>query len=104
MAGGEVKKGRRNPMYLCPVPGTNCHGTVGGSKTEKVKYHSSPDLVRLCETQYLISQGYKKISSREFISPTSGAIMVLSKKAARAKPGKGAFYMAGKHGQKIQVW
>lgn len=78
-------------MLICPCPINKCKGTL--NQKDGSRFHSTDDQIRACQTKYLLEQGYKRKSAREFINPESGRILVLCKKAARAKPGKAGRYM-----------
>jgi hypothetical protein len=80
-------KGKQATRFVCSTPVDKCRGASG--ERDKIKVHSTMDQVRSCTVNYLLSLGYKKLSSREFENPETGSILVLNKKPLRSKPGKG---------------
>jgi hypothetical protein len=73
-----------NRAYMCGVPRDKCcgslsQGTQGMGKA--INVHSSPVEAFNCYANYLISQGYERIGSREFRPPNGGPIQVLTKKS-----------------------
>jgi len=80
-------KGRRSVRFVCGTPPKEgCTGLAGYNNLFRV--HSSQEQVMQCKVAYLLRQGYKKLSPREFEDPVTGRILVLFKKAERSKPGK----------------
>ena len=99
VAGTEKIKGRRQTQYICSTPYDKCYGKNPKSK-EKFRMHSTPEQVKACLRNYLLSQGYERLGPREFKNPETGSILLLSKKPTRAKPGK-TEYMIPNHNGKI---
>lgn len=97
----EGSKGRSTLMFVCPCPYVSCSGIP--DKQGRYRFHSSPEAVAACQKQYLIKQGYKQISRREYQNPETGSILVLSRRPARAKPGKGQRQM-GKSAAPIKAF
>ena len=78
---------KQTTLFACATPVNYCTGKrnkAEGSTT--VGLHASQEECISCKGQYLQKQGYVKKSKREWICPDSGRIMVLSRKAPRAKP------------------
>lgn len=84
------KKARRQTAYICPVPFSACKGTP--DKQRRHTFHFTSEAIRDCQKKYLTSHGYKRLSSREYLTP-EGRILVLNKKVVRAMPGKIDRYM-----------
>lgn len=108
---GGVKK-KRAIRFACCTPAKHCNGSLTG---DGLKNHSSSIEVHKCQGKYLVSQGYKKLSKREYKAPDIlnedgnvievGPVLVLNKKAARSKGGKADRYMRGNQmDQKIRSW
>lgn len=96
---GGMKKKRR-AMFACCTPSQECSGKM--SKETGVKFHGSTKEVQQCEGHYLLKQGFKKLNRRAFVDPETGYVRILTRKAARAKPGKETRYMA--RPLRIRVW
>lgn len=77
--------------FVCPVPADKCSGgncPADDVRDKTAKVHPDPASVRACERRYLLSQGYKQLGAREFLTP-QGTILILARKPGmRAKPGK----------------
>ena len=75
----------------CPVPMSHCSGgkyVADDVRDKFAKCHMDYSEVLKCQGRYLISLGYKRRASREFLSP-DGTILILSRKPGLlAKPGK----------------
>jgi hypothetical protein len=95
-----VRVGKVSVMFFCPVPSAFCTGRKAG-KEPGVKCHNSVEEVRRCEKNYLEKLGYKRLGPREFETP-QGSILILSKKPARMRPGKGTRYMS--RPEKVLPW
>jgi hypothetical protein len=94
-------KGRRPMMFSCMSPPEHCNGRKSLEKNATFRGHSTFDQCRACTRAYLIKQGYKQLSTREFQPPPDPVtgetqpVLVLDKKPSRMKPGKVANgYMA----------
>jgi|SRR5579863_5313385 len=83
--------------YICQTPKDCCNGGKGGTsqglnRKNSMKMHSTPQEAFNCYAQYLVSQGYERLSSREFRQP-EGGILVLTKPCrygGRLRRGKSA--------------
>jgi len=81
--------------FVCGTPDAYCSGniTVMTGVKSKSKSHSSSRDAFKCYANYLIKvKGYKRIGSREFINPETGAVLVISKESKHGTPlrsGKG---------------
>jgi len=85
------RRGKRSPQYICPVPKEHCSGRNTG---DGGRVHVSHDGVKKCQAHYYTAvKGYTKVGSRDFAPADGGPILVMSKKATRAKPGKSDRYM-----------
>ena len=80
--------------FLCPTPKSHCCGSNGNYSAsldkQKIKKHGSPEEAMKCYAAYLISEGYERISPREF-RKEGEPIMVLTKVSrfgARLRSGK----------------
>lgn len=100
-ATGQERPQRRTPAFCCGTPGSHCSGKKVTDHGSGATTHSSQDQVASCMRRYLLSQGYTQLTTRTFLPPVDkngnqGSIVVLNKKAPRAKPGKVAgSYLAG---------
>lgn len=81
-------------MTICPTPNDKCSGLVmiynGGLGHCKQKVHRYPYESFECYVNYLLSQGYQRINSRDFLSP-NGTIRNLTKPSrfgGPCRPGK----------------
>lgn len=72
---------KRKPyMHTCGVPKDQCSGTnsrVNMALGTSRKLHQSPDDAFRCHQRYLIGQGFKQLSPREFLTPDG--VRVLTK-------------------------
>lgn len=78
--------------FICPVPVNVCKGSPlgAGSGKGKARYHGDDRQVRACQATYLMSQGYERISAREFRPVKGGEVLVLSKRPGTpVRTGKG---------------
>lgn len=83
--------------YICQTPKDHCKGGKGGTsqalnRKNAMKMHSTPQEAFACYASYLVSQGYERLSSREFRPPGGGPIEVLTKPCrygGRLRKGKG---------------
>ena len=80
--------------YLCPTPKSHCNGSIGNYSAsldkKGIKNHGSSEEAMKCYAKYLISEGYKRISPREF-RKEGEPIIVLTKASrfgARLRSGK----------------
>lgn len=70
--------------FACPVPPRDCKGTMltSGNGRGNVRWHGDHKQVQRCESKYLMSKGYTRLSSRTFRPPEGGppGILVLNKR------------------------
>lgn len=90
MAAGDEAKGRRAVQFICGTPRQFCSGRSVGDKREWAygKVHGDIASCKSCQANYLAKQGYTKIGSNTFDPGNGDPILVMSKRPARAKPGK----------------
>jgi hypothetical protein len=87
--------------FICATPYEQCSGSK--NKKQELKFHATQEEVLICKGNYLIKQGFKKLNPREFINPETGRILVLTRKAGRAKPVRKNPIYLGKH-LKVREW
>ena len=86
-----MPKGRK---FTCPTPKDKCTGSlifVNNSLGKSMMAHGSSEQAFKCYCQYLLSQGYKQVGSKEFEPPNGGPVLVLTKKSKFGgvlRPGK----------------
>ncbi len=88
--------GKGSYKYLCGTPVDNCGGSIGKlsaglAKGRAQKVHNSSEQAFNCHARYLVSEGFEKLSSREFRNPDGSGIRVLTKKSrfgAKLRSGK----------------
>lgn len=81
---GKRPKKKQTVLFTCATPKGDCSGRTMVESIFKV--HSSHEEVIKCKVNYLLKNGYKRLSKREYINPENGRILVLSRKAPRAQP------------------
>ena len=79
----------RTPLNAC----TGAHTVTDGIGKGRVKYHNTSKEGLKCFGKYLQSQGFIRLSSREYKRPDNGMIEMLPKKM-------GSPVMTGKRGDK----
>lgn len=90
----------RRYRWLCQTPTGYCKGSktiVAPAMAGRLSHASAEEAFR-CYVAYLLSQGYKRVGSREFAPPDGGPVLVLTKKSrygARLRGGKEGRVMAG---------
>lgn len=82
--------------YWCSVPNNKCTGKVDSSV--RSTWHKDKKSMTRCKEAYLKSQGYEKISNREWRCP-EGGILVLCK-----NPSKLQRVRKGKEGRAMQEY
>ena|SRR5262249_12411861 len=93
-------RGMRGKRRLCGVPPQECCGIVGGLSPglAGLKSHATPEDAFQCHRAWLLRQGYRQIGGREFVSPTDGRIIVLTRRrrfGAVLRGGKESRFMPG---------
>lgn len=91
--------------YLCPTPQEQCTGRLVSMNnffnyTKNAKVHVSPDAAFACYVGYLKSTGHTRVSSREFLRPEGGLLLLTrrSRFGTALRLGKeGNRYMVLKH-------
>ena len=83
--GGKTQRKHDKSFLICNTPQEFCRGN---RKNEVgMKIHPTQEEAHNCTKKYLRKAGFIRLSSREWQTP-QGSILVLSKKALRAYPGK----------------
>ena len=88
---------KRTKRRLCGVPFEECQGEAGKLSpglSSGLKCHATPQDAFECHRAWLLRQGYKQVGGREFESPYTGCIAVLTKKSRF-----GAVLRGGKEGR-----
>lgn len=85
---------RKPYVYMCGVPRDKCTGgqeNLNAGLQGPRKVHPTSEAAFNCHKNFLISQGYTQVGSRDFSPPDGGPVRVLTKKSkfgARLRNGK----------------